>query len=84
MGIPSEIIEFKEKIRCMGRQPEFDNIVTICEKGFPTRPTPFEFIINDCVLEWFAGRKIPDENNHLERCKFIVDAYKNAFEQKEP
>jgi uroporphyrinogen decarboxylase len=78
MKMPTEIREIKEQIITSKRQPVFDNILKICYKHIPTRATPFEFIINDTLLEWFAGRQRPEEQHPLAWGKFLIDAYKSA------
>lgn len=61
METPPEIAALKERIISLKRLPRFENILNICNGKKPSRPTPFEFIIND---DWgFKGQTmLPPES----------------------
>ena len=41
------------------RYPDFENILTILNRDKPSRPTCFEFILNNTIYEHVTGRPVP-------------------------
>lgn len=60
------------------RTPNFEQILHVLKNEEPSRPTLFEFYMNDILYCKLAGRAAPNINNSLARSKWIIDAYKNA------
>jgi len=67
-----------QRIKDMGRKPDFQNILSICKQKKPSRPTLFEFIICDRFLEILTGDKAPLPNNTQGWCNFLINGFHNA------
>ncbi len=67
-----------KKIQEMNRRPDFGNILSICRREQPSRPTLFEFIINDNYMSRISGMPIPPQDDALGWCRFLVQGFKNV------
>lgn len=60
------------------RKPDFRNIEAVLSKKRPSRPTLFEFYLNDRLYEQLAGKENFHSNGFFPKCETIVKAYYNA------
>ena len=61
-----------------GREPDFNNLLKILERGRPDRPTLFEFFLNEGLYKKLAGVG-PDSNYAgLDKIKTDIKAYTHA------
>ena len=72
----SEIQNFLTKIR--RRQPDFENLLAVLRKESPSRPTLFEFFMNQGLYEFLADEKAKNCNDELRRFRVIISAFRNA------
>jgi len=57
------------------RQPDFENILKVCRKEQPSRPTLFEFFLNDSLISTVTSMKIPSFSDIKERIKFHIKGF---------
>ena len=62
----------------MNRIPDFNNLLQILRKGKPSRPTLFEFFLNQELYEILADEKAKAEAGDLRKYKVIISAFRNA------
>jgi len=67
-----------KKIQYLNRKPDFGNILAICRRERPSRPTLFEFIINDKFISRISGLPIPPQDDALGWCRFLSRGFYNA------
>ena len=67
-----------QRINQTQRKPDFQNILSICKRERPSRPTLFEFIINDNFLKVLSGSRTPQPDDTMGWCKFLVKGFYNA------
>ncbi len=60
------------------RKPDFDNILAVLERKKPSRPTLFEFFLNDPLNERLTGEKLSVDSTPLERNRRNMHAYYKA------
>ena len=62
------------------RRPDFNNILKVLNKEKPSRPTLFEYFMNDIVHDHFSDRSkfIKDANNPVEEGRHHIESFKNA------
>ena len=60
------------------RTPDFNNILKVFNKEKPSRPTLFEFYMNNEVYDYFAKGKIANIKNPVEEGRYLIEAFKNA------
>ena len=60
------------------RKPDFEQIQLVLNNEKPSRPTLFEFYMNEDLYNRFAGYKLPKGADILSESKWIIDAYENA------
>lgn len=60
------------------RKPDFNNLLTVLKRGKPSRPTLFEFFMNDPLYQHFAGPEIYAQNGPLAKYRVLIHAFKNA------
>jgi uroporphyrinogen decarboxylase len=75
---PNPVLELKQAVKERKRRPDFSNILKICRREKPSRPTLFEFILNDPLLEAFLERHAPVPGDWLGRCRFQIDGFAAA------
>jgi len=56
-------------------RPDFDNILKICSREKPSRPTRFEFFLNDTIASHFAGKAVSAEYNTLEWNRLNIESF---------
>jgi len=62
-------------------KPDFANLLTVLNRGVPSRPTLFEFFLNGPYYEKLAGKKLGVEGKDwkwAEPNAVIIEAFKNA------
>ncbi len=59
-------------------QPDFTNLLKVLRNEKPTRPTPFEFFLNDKLYSYLAGEDIELKSGNLEKLKVIIKAFFKA------
>lgn len=69
------MINFKKKST---RQPDFNNLITVLYKQPPSRPTLFEFFLNDALYSELAGEDINKQPDNLSKLRIVINAYANA------
>lgn len=57
--------------------PDFNNLLAVLRNERPSRPTLFEFYMNEPLYERFAGELPPDCPEHLCELVLTMQAYKN-------
>ncbi|MFZ2657162.1 MAG: uroporphyrinogen decarboxylase family protein [Victivallales bacterium] len=60
------------------REPNFDNILKVLERKKPSRPTLFEFFLNNPLNERLTGEKLPDVPSSLDSKRLNMHAYHKA------
>lgn len=60
------------------RTPDFNNLLQVLNCERPSRPTTFEFFLNQPLYEKLAGRKIPINHSKLENNILCCEAYAHA------
>jgi uroporphyrinogen decarboxylase len=60
------------------RAPDFNNLLAVLKREKPSRPTLFEFFMNDKVYESFAGPEICAQNGPLSKFRILIHGFKNA------
>lgn len=60
------------------RAPAFDNLLAILQNGVPSRPTLFEFYMNDRVLARLAGVEACCPSGSLELPRLWIKAFRNG------
>ena len=60
------------------RTPDFEQMLLVLHNEKPSRPTLFEFYMNENLYNRLAGYKLPKGADILSESKWIADAYKNA------
>ena len=59
--------------------PIFDNLLKVLNRKEPTRPTLFEFFLNQPLYAKFAGRPAPgDGTNRTDLLRWLIDAFGKA------
>ncbi len=61
------------------RNPDFDNIRRILDRSKPTRPTLFEFFLNQALYEKLADESMPAiSQGEAEKNRFLINAFRAA------
>lgn len=61
------------------RNPDFDNIRRILDRSRPTRPTLFEFFLNQPLYEKLADESMPDiSKSATDKNRFLIKAFRAA------
>lgn len=60
------------------REPDFGNILKVLSCQTPSRPTLFEFFLNDTIYRKLAGPEISNMTDKLARFRFLIHAFKNG------
>jgi uroporphyrinogen decarboxylase len=60
------------------RKPDFDNIRRILDRSTPTRPTLFEFFLNQPLYAKLAEAPVPDSSQLEEYNNWLIKAFHNA------
>lgn len=64
-------------VRAEHREPDFNNLLQVLQKKKPSRPTLFEFFLNDRLDKTLSGRAILPTDG-VERVQVTVEAFRNA------
>lgn len=59
-------------------EPDFGNIIKVLQRKVPSRPTLFEFALNDRLVERLSGFESFDTSDRLAQFERIIIAFKNA------
>jgi len=59
-------------------EPNFENLLMILKHKKPSRPTLFEFFLNDPLYEFLAGTPIVPDMDKYEYCRILCKAFRNA------
>jgi uroporphyrinogen decarboxylase len=59
-------------------QPDFQNLADILARQKPSRPTLFEYFMNEGLLCAFAGQQLSDDDDSLEHIRILIKAFVNA------
>jgi len=59
-------------------EPDFENLINVFERKKPSRPTLFEFALNDSLVERLSGVNKFDPTDRLAIFKSQIMAFKNA------
>lgn len=62
----------------MTKEPDFNQFLKALKGEKTDRPQLFEFIINDSILEHFAGKEISEKNDDLRQLRIGMHAFVNA------
>jgi uroporphyrinogen decarboxylase len=57
------------------RKPDFENLLAVLRRERPSRPTLFEFFLNDPLLERLTGFKAPTSGKTQEALRFHIKAF---------
>jgi len=60
------------------RQPDFNNLLSVLKCQVPSRPTLFEFFLNDGLYRELAGTEISNMSDKLAHYRLLIHAFKNA------
>ena len=60
------------------RNPDFMNLLKVLKREKPSRPTLFEFFLNERLYKKLAGEDIYSRTDKLARYRMLINAYKNA------
>jgi uroporphyrinogen decarboxylase len=63
------------RISALNRQPDFANLLAILRRQIPSRPTPFEFILNNTIYARVTGRPVPADGDGKAWCPYLVEAF---------
>lgn len=58
------------------REPDFNNLLAVLNRQTPSRPTLFEFFLNDDLYALLGGRPCPTDP--LDRCRLMIQAFHQA------
>ncbi len=58
------------------REPDFNNLLSVLNRQVPSRPTLFEFFLNDELHELLGGRPCPADA--VDRCRLMIQAFYHA------
>jgi len=64
--------------RNMNFQPDFENLTKVFQRKTPTRPTLFEFALNDDLVGKLSGVVNYDKSDRLAQFTRIISAFNNA------
>ncbi len=59
-------------------QPDFENLAAVLNKAHPSRPTLFEYALNDRLYVQLSGRKLGSNSTPLERLLQVIYAFYHA------
>ncbi len=62
-----------EAILSRKREPDFDNMLAVLNGEVPSRPTLFEFFLNDDLHLLLGGRACPTDP--VDRCRLMIQAF---------
>jgi uroporphyrinogen decarboxylase len=65
-------------MRLHHRKPNIDNLYKVLHCQIPSRPTLFEYFMNDTLHAALAGRPVPTGADAVTRLKFDIDAFAAA------
>ncbi len=68
--------DFLAKMQC--RQPDFDNLLKVLRNETPSRPTLFEFFMNQNLYELLADEEAKNSNDELRKFRVIISAFRNV------
>ncbi len=57
------------------RRPDFQNILDVLGRRVPSRPTPFEFTLNDAIYTQVVGRAVPNDGDAVAWIPYLVKAF---------
>ena len=57
------------------RQPDFANIVSILNRDVPSRPTVFEFTLNNNIYQQVTGTPVPADGDGDKWAPYLVKAF---------
>jgi len=60
------------------REPDFANVLSVLNCKVPSRPTLFEFFLNDTLYRKLAGSKISNMTDAHANFRLLIHAFKNA------
>ena len=60
------------------RKPDIENLYKVLRCEVPSRPTLFEYFMNDTLHATLAGRPAPKGADDVTCLKFVVDAFAAA------
>ena len=67
-----EIVSF---VASTNRCPDFQNILSILQREIPSRPTPFEFTLNNDIYDKVTGQSAPPDHDGLAWTRYLVQAF---------
>ena len=59
-------------------EPDFNNLLAVLRHEVPSRPTLFEFFLNDRLYERIADPALKNPHSDLEKAQQIISAFRNA------
>jgi uroporphyrinogen decarboxylase len=60
------------------REPDFENILKVLRCQTPSRPTLFEFFLNDTLYRNLAGPEVSNMTDKLAHFRLLIHAFRNA------
>ncbi len=57
------------------RHPDFGNLLAVLQRRVPSRPTPFEFTLNQPLYELVTGRPAPADGDGLGWSRYLIEAF---------
>lgn len=60
------------------RKPDFENLLKVLRREKPSRPTLFEFFMNDVIYSELAGKEVCAKKDKLESMRIMMFAFANA------
>lgn len=60
------------------RTPDFNNLLKVLKREKPSRPTLFEFFLNDNLYSKLTKNIVYDAHDELQNAKRLIDAFHNA------
>jgi hypothetical protein len=71
-------MSFGEMVLGKRSEPDFDNLLTVLERGVPARGTLFEFILHDRLHRKLAPECSDDPSDRFVPQRRVVRAFRNA------
>ena len=59
-------------------EPDFNNLLAVLRHEVPSRPTLFEFFLNDPLYDRIADPELKNPHTDLEKARQVISAFRNA------